>query len=273
LNRFSKERRAFILFLCLFLLSALIITVDYHGKGFFGLVEDVGMTIFKPVNRVIYKTVNHLIQYFHVFAEIENIRQENEQLRSENQIIAQENAIVKEKLAAYDRLIKMVQFKEYYSYDMIGAQVIGREPSNWFHSVIIDRGNKDQVEIDMGVATYNGLVGKVIRSEQNTSQVLLLLDQGCSVGAMVQRSREIGVIKGGTEGIYCYLDYIAHDADIQTNDIVITSGMGSSVPKGILIGRVVAIKKEKHELFQRILVKPEVDFNKLEEVFVVKRPD
>jgi len=139
--------------------------------------------------------------------------------------------------------------------------------------VIIDRGSTDQVEIDMGVAAYNGLVGKVIRSEQDTSQVLLLLDQGCSVGAMVQRSREIGVIKGGTEGIYCYLDYIAHDADIQINDIVITSGMGSSVPKGIRIGRVVAIKKEKHDLFQRILVKPEVDFNKLEEVFVVKRPD
>ncbi len=273
LYRFSKERRALILFICLFLLSALIITVDYHDKGFFGLVEDVGIMIFKPINRTIYQTVNNFINYFHIFSEIEKIRQENEQLRSENQLISQENAIAMEKLAAYDRLIKMVEFKEYYSYDMIGAQVIGREPSNWFHSVIIDRGIKDEVEIDMGVATYNGLVGKVIQSEKNTSKVLLLLDQGCSVGAMVQRSREIGVIKGGTDGVYCFLDYIAHDADIQINDIVVTSGMGSSVPKGIIIGRVMAIKKEKHDLFQRILVKPEVDFNKLEEVFVVKRPD
>ena len=271
--RFSKERRAFILFLCLFLLSALIITVDYHGKGFFGLVEDVGMMVFKPVSRIVYQTVNHLVQYFHMVAEIEKVRQENERLRSENQIIAQEIAIAVEKLAAYDRLVKMVQFKEYYSYDMIGAQVIGREPSNWFHSVVIDRGSNDQVEIDMGVATYNGLVGKVIQSEQNTSQVLLLLDQGCSIGAMIQRSREIGVIKGGTDGTYCFLDYIAHDADIQINDIVITSGMGSSIPKGVRIGRVVAIKKEKHDLFQRILIKPEVNFNNLEEVFVVKRPE
>jgi rod shape-determining protein MreC len=273
LYRFSKEKRSFILFLTLFLLSALIITVDYHGKGFFGLAEDVGILLFKPVNKFVYQTGNNIIQYFHVVADIEKVRQENEILRSENQLIIQENDIMKEKLASYDRLIKMVQFKEYYSYDMMGAQVIGREPNNWFHSVIIDRGSKDQVEVDMGIATYNGLVGKVIKAEQNTSQVLLLLDQGCSVGAMVQRSREIGVIKGGTEGVYCYLEYIAHDADIQINDIVITSGMGSSVPKGIRIGRVLAIKKEKHDLFQRILVQPEVDFNKLEEVFVVKRPE
>jgi len=273
LYRISKERRAFIIFLCLFILSALIITVDYHGKGFFGLIEDVGITIFKPINQAIYQTVNHLANYISLFTEIEKVRQENERLRTENQFLSQESAIAKEKLEAYNRLLKMVQFKEHYSYDMIGAQVIGREPSNWFHSIIVDRGIRDGVEIDMGVATYNGLVGKVINPEQNTSQVLLLLDQGCSIGAMIQRSREIGVVKGGTDGKYCYLDYIAHDADVQINDIVITSGMGSSVPKGIIIGRVLAIKKEKHDLFQRILVKPEVDFNKLEEVFLLKKPE
>ncbi|MFW6148653.1 MAG: rod shape-determining protein MreC [Atribacterota bacterium] len=271
--RFSREKRTFVIFLCLVFLSALIITVDYHGKGFLGLAEDTGMILFKPINNFIDQSVNLFVQYFQVIRDIKKVRLENEQLYDENKMLVQENAIMKEKMEAHDRLIKMVQFKEYYSYDMIGAQVIGREPSNWFHSLIIDRGSVDQVEIDMGVATYNGLVGKVIQAEQSTSQVLLLLDQGCSVGAIVQRSREIGVIKGGAEGTYCYLDYIAHDADIKMNDIVVTSGMGSTIPKGIRIGRVVAIKKEKHDLFQRILVKPEVDFNKLEEVFVVKRPE
>lgn len=271
--RFSKEKRAFILFLSFFLISALIITVDYHGKGFFGLAEDAGLLIMKPVNQIIYQASSNLNHYLQVVADIEKVREENQSLRNQNLQMKQENDLMKEKLASYDRLMKMAQFKDYYSYDMIGAQIIGREPSNWFHSVVIDRGLKDQVKVDMGVATYNGLVGKIIETEQNTSQVLLLLDQGCSVGAMVQRTREIGVIKGGTEGVYCYLDYIAHDADVQINDIVVTSGMGSTVPKGIRIGRVLAIKKEKHDLFQRILVQPDVDFNKLEEVFVVKRPE
>jgi rod shape-determining protein MreC len=272
LYKISKEKKAFFLFLSLFLLSALIITVDYHGKGFFGLLEDAGMMIVRPVNQTAQKVIHRIVQFFHAFSEIEDIREENEQLRIKSQSMTQENAILREKLATFERIEKMLQFKEYYSYDMIGAQVIGREPSNWFHSIMIDRGSKDQVEIDMGVATYNGLVGKIIQVQPHTSQVILLLDQGCSIGAMVQRSREMGVIKGVMDGDYCYFDYIAHDADIQMNDIVITSGMGSSVPKGIQIGRIVAIKKEKHDLFQRILVKPEVDFNTLEEVFVLKQP-
>ncbi len=269
--RFSREKRAFILFLTFFLLSVFIITVDYHGNGFFGLMEDAGMVIIKPINQSSQSVIRRISGFFNMFSETERIRQQNNQLRIESQTLAQENAILREKLAAYERMEKMLQFKEYYFYDMIGAQVIGRDPSNWFHSIMIDRGSADQVEVDMGVATYNGLVGKIIQVHPNSSQVVLLLDQGCSVGAMDQRSREIGVVRGGMEDNYCYFDYIAHDADIEINDIVTTSGIGSSIPKGIQVGRIVAIKKEKHDLFQRILVKPEVDFNKLEEVFVVKQ--
>ncbi|MBN2395720.1 MAG: rod shape-determining protein MreC [Candidatus Atribacteria bacterium] len=271
--RFSKEKRAFLLFLGLLFISAFMITVDYHDKGFFGFAEDMGLLMLKPANQFLMHTGNRLMEYFQIIREIETVRQKNEQLSQENQMIKQENSIMKEKISAYDRLVKMMQFKEYYSYEMIGAQVVGREPNQWFHSVMIDKGDIHQVEVDMGVATYNGFVGKVIQVNHHTSKVLLLVDQGCSVGAMVQRSREIGVIKGGTEGTYCYLDYIAHDADVQINDIIVTSGMGSVVPKGIQIGYVVAIKKEKHDLFQRILVKPQVDFNQLEEVFIVKRPE
>ncbi len=273
LKKLSKERKAFAVFLFLSLLSALLITVDYHGKGFLGLLKDTGFLILKPVNKIVQNTQRHFVKYYQMFADVESIIEKSGKLEQENQELLQENAILKEKLTAYERIAKMVQFKEYYNYEMIPAQVIGREPDNWFHSIIVDMGSKDGIEIDMGVATHKGLVGKVIQVERNTSEVLLLIDQGCSVGAMVQRPREVGVIKGATESVYCYLDYVAHDADVQLNDVVVTSGMGSTIPKGINIGRVVVIKKEKHDLFQRILIKPDADFNKLEEVFIVKSPD
>lgn len=270
-KRFSKESRVFVLFLCLAVLSVLIMTIDYHGEGVFDLLKNAGFIILKPVNQMLHNTVNLFAKYYQVFTETEAIQQKNTQLQQENRELFRENALLKEKLASYKQIEKMIQFREYYNYEMISAQVIGREPSNWFHSVIIDLGSKDGVEADMGVATHRGLVGKVIEVEQHTSEVILLLDQGCSVGALVQRTREVGVIKGGVEGFYSYLDYIAHDADVQIGDIIVTSGMGSSIPKGIIIGRVVAIRKEKHELFQKILIKPEVDFNRLEEVYVVKQ--
>lgn len=273
MKKLSKEKKAFILFLCLSIFSALLITIDYHGKGVLGLVKDTGFLIIKPINQTVHNTLKHFTKYFQILTEAENIHRKNDQLEQENRELQNENAVLKEKLSTYDRIVKMTQFKEYYNYEMIPAQVIGREPDNWFHSVTIDMGSKEGVEVDMGAATHKGLVGKAIHVEKNTSEILLLIDQGCSVGAMVQRSREVGVVKGGTESTYCYLDYVAHDADVQVNDIIVTSGMGSTIPKGIVIGRVAVIRKEKHDLFQRILIKPEVDFNKLEEVYMVRISD
>lgn len=273
LKKYTKEKKAFILFLCLSLFSAFLITVDYHGKGMMGLVKDMGFLVIKPINHFVQNSSKQFVKYFQILAETESIHRKNKQLEQENLELQNENAILKEKLSAYDRIAKMAQFKEYYNYEMIPAQVIGREPDNWFHSVTIDMGSKEGIEVDMGAATHKGLVGKVIQVEKNTSEILLLIDQGCSVGAMVQRSREVGVVKGSIDSSYCYLDYVAHDADVQENDIIVTSGMGSTIPKGIVIGRVAVIRKEKHDLFQRILIKPEVDFNKLEEVYMVRFSD
>jgi rod shape-determining protein MreC len=69
------------------------------------------------------------------------------------------------------------------------------------------------------------------------------------------------------------MEYLSHDADVKINDMVITSGLGSIFPKGIIVGKIVGIKKESHDLFQKVIMKPEVDFTKLEEVFVVKKSE
>jgi rod shape-determining protein MreC len=89
---------------------------------------------------------------------------------------------------------------------------------------------------------------------------------------MIQRSRDIGVVKG-SESNYCYMEYLSQDADLKINDMVITSGLGSIFPKGIMIGKIVGVKKENNALFQKVLIRPEVDFTKLEEVFVVKKTE
>jgi rod shape-determining protein MreC len=121
----------------------------------------------------------------------------------------------------------------------------------------------------MAVATHRGLVGRVLSANSRTAKILLILDQRSAVGGMTQRSRDIGVVKG-SESNYCYIEYLSNDADVKINDVVITSGLGSIFPKGIIIGKIVGIKKESHDLFQKVILRPEVDFTKLEEVFVVK---
>lgn len=244
-------------------------TIDYHGKTYLNWLESIGLKLFSPINRGITLVIDNTKNYVKAIADFKKVEEENKELREKYEITYQENAILKEKLIAYDRLKKLLELKEAFSYEMIPSLVISREPGNWFNSIIIDKGVADGVEKNMAVATHRGLVGRVVSADSRTAKILLILDQRSAVGGMTQRSRDIGVVKG-SESNYCYIEYLSNDADIKINDVVITSGLGSIFPKGIIIGKIVGIKKESHDLFQKVIVRPEVDFTKLEEVFVVK---
>jgi len=228
-------------------------TIDYHGKMYFNWLESTGLRLFSPINRGITLVADNTKNYLKAIAEFKRLEEENKELKEKIEITYQENATLKEKLIAYNRLKKLLELKETFSYEMIPSLVISREPGNWFNSIIIDKGITDGVE-------------------SRTAKILLILDQRSAVGGMTQRSRDIGVVKG-SESNYCYIEYLSNDADVKINDVVITSGLGSIFPKGIIIGKIVGIKKESHDLFQKVIVRPEVDFTKLEEVFVVKKSE
>jgi len=254
-------------------------TIDYHGKTYLNWVESIGLKLFSPINRGITLVTSNTKNYLKAIAEFKRVEEENKELKEKIEITYQENSTLKEKLIAlkekliaYDRLKKLLELKETFSYEMISSLVISREPGNWFNSIIIDKGTADGVKKNMAVATHRGLVGRVVSVDSRTAKILLILDQRSAVGGMIQRSRDIGVVKG-SESNYCYMEYLSHDADIKINDLVITSGLGSIFPKGIVIGRIAGIKKESHDLFQKVIVRPEVDFTKLEEVFVVKKTE
>jgi len=272
LRKFLSRNNPLLIFIILIIITVFIMTIDYHGKMYLNWLESIVLKAFSPFNRGISLVTANVKNYVGTIAKFKRMEEENKELREKIEATLQENAILKEKLIAYNRLKELLELKESFSYEMIPSLVISREPGNWFNSVIIDRGRVDGVKENMAVATYYGLVGRIVSVDSRTAKVLLILDQRSAVGGMIQRSRDIGVVKG-SESNYCYMEYLSHDADIKINDIIITSGLGSIFPKGIKIGRVVGVKKEKHALFQDVLIRPEVDFTKLEEVFVVKKPE
>lgn len=271
MKNFFLQNKAFLIFVILIVITIFIMTIDYHGESYLEWVEGLVLKTLSPMNRGISIFSNSIKNYIRAIAEFKEVEEKNKILIEETKILLQENAILKEKLISYDRLKKLLELRESFSFQMIPALVISREPGNWFNSIIIDKGTKDGVQKNMAIATYSGLVGKVVSVDHHSSKVLLILDQRSAVGSMIQRSRDIGVLKG-SEKNYCYMEYLSRDADIKIGDLVITSGLGSVFPKGITIGKVIEIKKDSHALFQEVLINPRVDFTKLEEVFVVKKP-
>ncbi|MCB0016382.1 MAG: rod shape-determining protein MreC [Anaerolineales bacterium] len=149
------------------------------------------------------------------------------------------------------------------------ANVIGRDTSPFFRSIIIDAGANEGIVVGMPVESNRGLVGQVYRTTANSAQVLLITDNLSSIPARLVDSRASGVTHGvGVDGTVV-LDFISLEAEIQTAELVTSSGLGGRFPAGLIVGRVTQVQRGETGLFQSATIQPAVDFDRLEFVFVI----
>ncbi len=167
------------------------------------------------------------------------------------------------------RLKNFINFRSALSYTTVPAQVIGRDPSNWSNSLIIDKGLSGGVRQNRAVLSTKGLVGRVLESGRASSKILLITDPSSKVGVLIQRNRQGGVLVGRPDG-KCKMIYIALDSDVAPGDKVITAGSGGIFPKDILVGEVIRIEKQPGRLYKNAIVKTSEDLSRLEEVLCIR---
>jgi rod shape-determining protein MreC len=165
----------------------------------------------------------------------------------------------------------LLAFKEQFISQTMAAQVIGGTGSELSRSVYIDKGYKDGLKPDMAVITADGVVGKVLRVYRSTSLVLLIDDQTSGVGAILDKTRLQGILRGTPSG-EVVLEKVMSDETVPPGEPVLTSGGDGIFPKGLLVGRVIEAKPGR-ELFLNIRVHPAADLSRLEEVLVVTKID
>lgn len=166
------------------------------------------------------------------------------------------------------RLKELLSFKTGAPYKVIAARVIGRDPSNWSSAIIIDKGSSSGIKKGFISVTFLGLVGRVIEVSSSTSQIILLSDPSLCVSAIIQRSRQEGLVCGSLGGSLI-MKYLPKDSDIKVSDTVITSGLTDVYPKGLIIGKVTDIGEEFSGLNRYAVIEPSVDFSGLEEVLII----
>jgi rod shape-determining protein MreC len=166
------------------------------------------------------------------------------------------------------RLKNLLNFKQKSPFRLIAARVIGRSPDSWSSSVIIDKGKYNGIKSGLVVISSQGLVGSVVEVSENTAKVLLINDPNQGVSAVVQRSRQEGLVNG-TLGTNLIMRYLPDDADIAVGDIVITSELSQIYPKGLLVGRILNLGREFSGLNRYAIVKPAVDLASIEELLVI----
>ena len=198
-----------------------------------------------------------------------SLREENRALRDKINFLSRKLDETKTLYDENERLKSLIDFRKTLPYTTIPAQVIGRDPTNWSNSVIIDKGFAGGIRQNKAVISTKGLVGRVVEVGKYSGRILLITDPNSKVGAIIQRNRQGGVLTGRPDG-KCKMIYIALDADVSIGDKVITAGFGSIFPKDILIGEVVAVDREPGRLYKNATVKTSEDMSRLEEVLCIR---
>ena len=237
------------------------------------LMANLAASIMTPFDYV-FSGVAGAIRQGGVFTrDVATVFRENQALRAENQELRQVVFQLTEKAAENERLQAMLDFRnKSVSFQMKAATVIGRDPGIFSYSVLINSGTRDGLRINMPVVSTQGLVGHVMETYFGTSKVRLLVDTGSSASAMVQRpqSRAVGIIEGSPSQLSSLrLKNLTRDGDVIKGDKIMTSGLGGIYPKGLLVGEVTDVLDDDGGLMKHALIRPAVEFSRLEEVFVI----
>lgn len=179
----------------------------------------------------------------------------------------------KEVQAENKRLRQLLDFKSSHTqFDVVAAEVIGRDFGTWSNTLTVNRGLNDGIEKYMPVISPQGVVGFVSDVYPYSSRVQLMLDPRTSIGAVVQRSdsRVTSVVRGnGNSPMEPLFVNIAREADVLDGDVLVTSGLGGIYPKGLLVGTVDSIHQDDNSFVKYAVVTPAADFSRLEEVLIL----
>lgn len=190
------------------------------------------------------------------------------ELKKRNEELTAQVAELSEAQETAERLEKLVGLKSTYSLESTAARIIGSTGDAWTDSVIIDKGSASGFEVGMPVCSSGGVIGQIIEVSANTSTVRLITDDQSGVSAMIQGSRAQGVLQGQADGTL-RLEYVVSDAEVATSDIVITSGIGGTFPKGLPLGTVASINRAPNAVYYTIVVRAASSAESNEEVLVI----
>ncbi|MCD6585759.1 MAG: rod shape-determining protein MreC [Desulfobacteraceae bacterium] len=197
-----------------------------------------------------------------------SVSKENDELKKKLAQAISKNNECREIELSNDRLVEFVKLKQQSPFQLEAAQVIARDSSPWYKTIIINKGTDDGITAGCPVIVFKGIVGYVLTASSSDAKVLLIIDRNSSVDALVQRTRARGLAQGMTRGL-CRFEFALRKRDIKIGDNVVSSGFDGIYPKGLRIGYISKVIRRNSGLFQDVELTPYVDFTTLEEVMII----
>ena len=210
--------------------------------------------------------------YFQSFVNLRSAQSENDALKQRVQELEVEVQQKKELAKENENLKSLLQLKNESNYKVLPAQIIGRDPSLWFDSAIINRGSLDGVKLNMPIVNNGGLIGRVIAVSPITAQINLVTKEKSGLGGVIGElgnSNALGVVSGNGKRELLEMGYIPGTIEVQVGEMVYTTGQDGIYPAGLKIGEVAEVKPGSATVTQQIFIKPSAKLYAMEEVAVL----
>lgn len=259
----------------------LIIVVLFFGFLYFSGIElpifewlsDFSYNLLTPFLNLINKVTTAVKDFFITLFSIDEINQKLTDLEQENSVLKRQILFLENIQKENKRLRQILNFNEKEKFEVVGAEVTANSPSVWEKIITINKGSKDGLKEKMPVITYDGyLVGRIEKIGINSAQVRLIYDKNFVVGGIIARtdSREIGLVRGsGQANKENLMDNISWDADLEINDLILSSGLSNNFPAGLKIGRITEIEEDNYGLSQKAELSLFINEITIEEVAII----
>ena len=260
--------------------TIVLLSVAFCGMIIYSLQSDANgisssvSTVVSPLQKIVYNINSRVKETVDFFLNFSEVKLENEELKKKNTKLANELIEYESLKDEVERLREALNFTESKNnYKYVGVNIIGYSGNSLSDGYIIDKGSNDGIDKNMVVVSSKGLVGKVTKVASNFAIVQSILNENIAVAVMDQQTREAtGVLQGLSDKKDNNMTVVYNlpiSSDVKEGDIIITSGLGKIYPKEIPVGTVVSVQEDNVKVMKSAVVEPFVNFNKLEELFVV----
>lgn len=227
-----------------------------------------GAEVFRPVYSVIDTIRQGALAVWSRYVALVGVERENEELRKEVSLLREKVRESGNIALENERLKRLLDYSKTVEKKTLGARVIGHDISPWFQGIFIDTGADRGVRPGMAVITPEGAIGRVYKTYEGYSEVLLLSDGRFAADVIVERTR-VKAIAEGMGGTLCRLKYVSPTQDVAPGDRILFSGFDGIMPRGTLLGTVLNVDRPREGIFLKVQVVSAVQFDSVEEVLVI----
>lgn len=266
------KNKIFLVSLTLALCAVMMFSV-FYVMGVHNLPASMVQSALAPFQKGFTEISRAIDGYSVYFSNMKALYEENLALKERVELLENQLHDAQLSIDENDALRDYLGIRDRYeSFNAVGAQVLGRSDGTYLQYIILDKGSSSGIAENMPVITKNGVVGYVCDVSINSCRVNTILQYDTGVGVYIQRSGDTGLTDCpyamGEQGLLRVI-YLPEDASLQIGDRVVTGDLGDIYPSGLTVGHVIEIMPDAYSRTLTATIKPSVDFNALEQVYVI----